>query len=163
MSRAETESRSAKGGRGSPRMEMWIWLFPATYVLHIIEEYRGGFHLWLSRVAGVDLSREDFLAINVIALVVMTAGTAFAWVGVAPGLPSAFATVITINGLLHLSGSLLTQSYSPGVVTGMLLWLPLGVYGLRRSRRELALAQFAGGVIIGVLLHVLVSAIALLS
>lgn len=143
--------------------ERWVWLFPATYVLHIVEEYRGGFYVWLSRVAGVDLSREDFLAINAAALVVMTGGIALAWAGVAPWLVAAFATIVTVNGLLHLGGSLLTQSYSPGVITGTLLWLPLGIYTLGRARRDLSRRQLAAGVSAGVLLHGLVSLIALMS
>lgn len=143
------------------RSDGWIWLFPLTYLLHIAEEYWGRFYIWLSRVAGVDLSREDFLIINAIAFVVMTGAVFAASIQPAARLVIAgFGAIVFINGLLHLGGSIVTQSYSPGVVTGTLLWLPLGVYALRRVRQELPAGQFAAGVVIGLLLHGIVSLVA---
>jgi hypothetical protein len=141
----------------------WAWLFPATYLLHIAEEYWGGFYVWLSRVAGVDLSREDFLLINAVALVVMTSAMAVTASGRAPWLLTAFATVVIVNGLLHIGGSIATRSYSPGVVTGALLWVPLGTYALHKLRLETDRAEFGAGVIGGLMLHGLVSLMAFTS
>ena len=36
------------------------------------------------------------------------------------------ATIVVINGSAHAIGSILTSSYSPGLMTGTLGWLPLG-------------------------------------
>ncbi len=68
----------------------------------------------------------------------------------------ALATIVTINAMLHVGGSLLSASYSPGVVTGVLLWLPLGVAALARGHRVLSERRFLSGVLIGVVVHVLV-------
>jgi hypothetical protein len=38
----------------------------------------------------------------------------------------ALAGIILTNALTHLVGSLATHSYSPGTVSGLLIWLPLG-------------------------------------
>jgi hypothetical protein len=138
-------------------------LFPATYLLHIAEEYWGGFYLWLSRVAGVNLSREDFLLINTVALIVMTVAIAIAASDRAQWLLAAFGTVVAVNAMLHILGSIITRSYSPGVFTGAVFWLPLGVYTLRRIRSEMNGREFAAGVTVGLLLHVLVTASALTS
>jgi hypothetical protein len=45
-------------------------------------------------------------------------------------------------------------------VSGLLVWIPLGVYALRRSHRELAPQDFRRGVIAGVIVHALVIAVA---
>lgn len=42
------------------------WLLPATYLIHLLEEYFGGegFPVWLSRFMNANLSAADFLLIN---------------------------------------------------------------------------------------------------
>ena len=41
-------------------------------------------------------------------------------------LPFALAAIILTNTLTHVIGSLATHSYSPGALSGLILWLPLG-------------------------------------
>ena len=57
-------------------LQRWGWLLPATYSVHILEEWRGGegFPAWWSRLMGAELSVERFLALNTYALVGMTLG-----------------------------------------------------------------------------------------
>jgi hypothetical protein len=136
----------------------WTMLFPITYGVHIAEELWGGetFHAWLSRVASVDLSRDEFIRLNAVAWLIMFAATiaaGAAW----PRLIAALATVVAMNGTLHVAGSVVTASYSPGVISGVLLWIPLGLYALRRAYRGLPLAEFLSGVTAGVLAHAAVS------
>lgn len=138
--------------------------FPATYLLHVAEEYWGGFPVWLSRVAGADLSREEFLVINAIALSVMTILVfVVSFRPRARFILAALATSVTVNALLHIGATILTHSYSPGVVTGTLLWLPLGIWTLQRLAHEIAGRQLALGIVIGLLLHAAVSWLALVS
>lgn len=70
------------------------------------------------------------------------------------------AAVLTLNGALHLLGSLATSSYSPGVVSGTLVYLPLGLITLVRGRASVAPGAFLGALITGVLLHGLVALVA---
>src|ERR671912_2575885 len=109
----------------------WGWLLPATYSVHILEEWRGGegFPAWFSRMMGAELSVERFLALNTYALVGMTLGVVSAvlfrqmrWLLVG------FGAVVFVNALAHVGASALTRSYSPGLVSGTLLWLPLGAW-----------------------------------
>ena len=62
---------------------------------------------------------------------------------------------------VHAGGTLLTASYSPGVVSAVLLWLPLGVMTLVRGHRVLAARSFRSGVLIGVVAHAFVPLIAM--
>src|SRR5688500_9911441 len=55
------------------RDALLVWLFPAAYVVHILEEWFGGFPEWLAIVAGAPLPRPEFLVINIVGLGLMIA------------------------------------------------------------------------------------------
>ena len=147
-------------------LERWVrlgWLFPATYAAHILEEWRGGegFPAWWSRLMGAELSVERFLALNLYALAGMTLGVALAaffrqmrWLLVG------FGAVVLINATAHLAASAATRSYSPGVVSGALLWLPLGAWTLAAGRRGLSRRDFGVGLAVGLLMHAAVTLLA---
>ena len=89
----------------------WAWLFPISYLVHIAEEYWGGFPAWIARFWGVESSLSNFLSWNVGALIMMALGVAVAlktksyrWLLVS------FGTVVLINGLVHAGASVLTRS-----------------------------------------------------
>jgi len=63
---------------------------------------------------------------------------------------STLGAVVLLNGLVHLAGSILTRSYSPGLVTGLLIWLPLGGFTLWFERRNASRRAFLGGTLAGV-------------
>jgi hypothetical protein len=142
----------------------WTWLFPVTYVIHAGEEFFAGerFYNWISRVAGANLSREDFLTINAVSLTSMT--LAVLAINTVPGarfLMATFGFIVALNGSLHTVSTIVTQSYSPGLVSGLLVWIPLGVFALQRARRELTQAELSLGVALGVLIHAMVILVAL--
>ena len=145
------------------RWVRWGWLFPATYAVHILEEWRGGegFPAWWSRLTGVDLSVERFLALNACALAGMTLGVALAalfkqmrWLLVG------FGAVVLVNAVAHLAAGVATRSYSPGAVSGALLWLPLGAWTLAAGRKNLSRRDFGVGVAVGLLMHAVVTLLA---
>lgn len=117
---------------------LWIWLFPAAYALHIAEEYWGGegFPAWISRLAPSPMSDEFFLLANAIGLAAMIFCTALAASGTGRWLPASIAAVELSNGIFHAAASLVTATYSPGLATGLLLWVPLGTWGLARLRKQ---------------------------
>jgi hypothetical protein len=139
------------------------WLFPLTYAAHVLEEWRGGdgFPAWFSRLTGAGLTEARFLALNEAALVGMAVGVALAYaVRELRWLLVSFAAAVTINGLAHLTATLATRTYSPGVVTGTLVWLPLGATVLAAGRRALSRRAFAAGLVVGVVLHAAVLVLA---
>ncbi|HEX8459143.1 MAG TPA: HXXEE domain-containing protein [Pyrinomonadaceae bacterium] len=146
------------------RREAWGWLFPATYALHIVEELWGGagFTAWLGRVAGVWMEARQFFIWNALALVLMCVGVLVArrfeqvrWLLVA------YAVAFTLNALTHLAASLYTISYSPGLVSGLLLWLPLGAHTLLSYRKTLSRRGRRAGLFVGLSMHCVVLALTL--
>ncbi len=135
----------------------WAWLFPLSYLIHIAEEYWGGFPAWIARFWGVESSLSNFLSWNGGALVMMTVGVilvlktkSYRWLLVS------FGMVVLINGVVHAVASVVTLSYSPGLVSGLLLFVPLGAITLRRARASMNRRTFRAGLIVGVLMHVAV-------
>lgn len=132
----------------------WAWLFPISYLIHIMEEYWGGFPAWIARFWGVESSLSNFLSWNGGAWVMMTVGVilvlktkSYRWLLVS------FGTVVLVNGLVHAIASVLTLSYSPGLISGLLLFVPLGAITLKRARANMNRRTFRAGLIVGILMH----------
>ena len=45
------------------------------------------------------------------------------------------ATIVLVNALTHILNSLRTLSYEPGLLSSIIIWLPLGVYTLVHFRQ----------------------------
>lgn len=145
--------------------EISVWLFPLTYVLHLGEEYWGGegFPAWLSRLADVSFTKQEFVTLNSFALVLMTIGATLIYRHTWRWLLVALAGVVLINSALHLVSSVLTWTYSPGLVTGVLLWLPLGLATLIRQWPLASRRSFKLGLTLAFGLHVIVSWLAFIA
>lgn len=115
-------------------MNNWLpWAPLAAVLLHIFEEfvYPGGFAAWYRRYR-LDASRVTprFLVIVNVLLVVVCCNIGF--LGRTPtGTAYWFviAALLCSNGIWHAWASYKSRSYSPGVVTGVLVFVPLAIYG----------------------------------
>src|SRR5262245_3807070 len=122
------------------------------------EEYYGGFPHWSARFLGFHLTPDGFLQLNMIAWSNMFCASVLATRYDALNLLIVpFAGATFINGCAHLFASVITTSYSPGLISGLSLWLPLGAITLRRCYRDVYHKAFWIGISVGVLLHVLVT------
>jgi hypothetical protein len=139
------------------RSPWWLLLLPLSFLLHITEEWFAGpgFPAWTAKLAGSGIPPGRFIAINAIA---WPASAILTILGIAlPELrwfPAALATMVSLNAVLHAIGTLATVSYSPGLFTGLLLFLPIGLTALSYCRRVLPPGRFALAFAVGVLLHV---------
>lgn len=139
----------------------WVWLFPATYVAHVAEEYGAGegFPAWISRAVGFDLAPGLFLAYNVFGLAMMLVGV---WLVLRvrrmEWIVTTMATAFLLNALSHAVASAVTRTYSPGLVTGLALWVPLCAWTLARAWRTTDRIPFFRAVAVGLLVHAVVLA-----
>lgn len=67
-----------------------------------------------------------------------------------------YGTVVLINGLVHGVASIVTVSYSPGLISGLLLFIPLGAITLHRGWTRVNRRTVLAGVIVGVVMHAVV-------
>jgi hypothetical protein len=145
-----------------PFPRWWAWLAPLGYLLHFAEEALagGGFVAWSRLHLSESFSDARFAAINAIALSIVVVLAAIAskkgreWLMLPP-----FA-VLTLNGVLHAASSVATHSYSPGLVTGMLLYVPIGGFTLWRAARAVPRGILFGALGAGLIAHGVVSWIA---
>ena len=143
------------------RDPLLVWLLPLAYALHILEEWFGGFPEWMALVIGSPLPRGTFVVINSVALLLMILATCAATRRESNGwMVIAIATILLVNGVAHLFGSLATGSYSPGLFSGVILYLPLASLVLLRASGQAGRDLVATGVVVGIALHALVVMIA---
>ncbi len=139
-----------------------VWLFPLTYVVHLLEEYFawGGFPAWAQRALGIHLTDREFVAWNVFALAIMCVGallvsrhSKFRFIEIA------LAIAVLGNVAVHVIGSLATWTYSPGLVTGVVVWIPLGSSRLRSVIRESSRRARVAGTCMGVFVTIVILAV----
>ena len=74
----------------------------------------------------------------------------------------AIATIAVLNGMVHLMGTLVTGRYSPGLISGVVLYLPLGALALLRAAYQADPGTMSPGIWAGVAVHLGVFATAFL-
>ena len=131
----------------------WLWWSPAiAVVLHITEEFvwPGGFAQWdrdfrprfrNSITPGLHIVVNSLLVVLCISVALAGMGKpggTVAGVYFRNAIPPAYAAhgwialaaLLFSNAAFHLLGTYATRRYSPGVVTGALLYVPLGLFGV---------------------------------
>jgi hypothetical protein len=135
-----------------------LWLFPATYLAHLLEEWfaRAPILLWtLSLRAPLD--SRWFLGANSLGLALMIVAVRLVprgprWHWIAPAL----ATSVLLNSVGHLAGALMAGHYSAGLATAVILWIPLGMLTLARAAHQARISALWWGVTAGALVDLAV-------
>ena len=142
---------------------IWAWLFPVTYLIHIAEEYIAGVALAPSptKIRGANLTPTQFLILNGLALGLLVIGIILSrrfnfrqWLLICLG------TVVMVNGLFHVAGTLKISAYNPGLVSGVLIWIPLGVATLIHLKKHMHPNRYWVAMAVGVGINVIVLVIA---
>lgn len=151
-------------GRNGRFQGAWVWLFPLAQTVHVAEEYAEGygFHRWLAGLERAPFSLPRVLAMHLAFVMAMAVASLLAtrlpgWGWVVPGL----ATLVLLNALAHFIGRMLSDEASSGLVSSIVLWVPLGVTGLARAWRRLDRLTFWGGVVAGAVTQAPVTWVAL--
>jgi hypothetical protein len=126
----------------------------AAAILHVTEEYGypGGFSQYLKgRVPTLAPYITPGFSITINGLLLSTCAAATTSLPT-PILKLSLASLLAINGLPHIAGTVQTRRYVPGVVTGALLYLPLSTTAFYQAVHSsptpwsTALQAVAGGV-----------------
>ena len=112
-----------------PRFQKIIWLLPAAYFLHIIEEYVGGFPAWVTRDVHGSFDDTGF-AINNFAFMLILLTLVYVNFRKSTPLRGVLLVVFASanlfwDALFHLFMTPILDRYSPGLVTAMLLYYPI--------------------------------------
>lgn len=139
------------------------WLFPATYLIHVTEEYVAGVALSTSatKIRGANLTATQFLILNAVACLLIIAGMLLSKrFKFRPWLLVCLGTVVLINGLFHVAGGLRIKGYNPGLVSGLLIWIPLGIATIIYLRKKIVPGKYWAAIAVGIIINIIVLVIA---
>jgi len=139
-----------------------IWLMPAAFALHIVEEYQGGFPAWVTHVLGGSFNNLAFACNNAVFFVIMVGLTL--WAGRSVSRLSVFLLIawtsgnIFWDGLFHVLTTARFDRYSPGLITSSVLYLPISliVGNATLQSGALSVKAFLGALLAGLSLLVFV-------
>jgi len=132
----------------------WIfWAFVGAAAIHIVEEfvYPGGFLASMRSFNpqfASSVTVKFAVIINSLFLLLCVAGAIVASRSLVLSL--SVASLLFLNALMHIVGAVKVRGYVPGVISGVLLYLPLSLYAyyLFASSGQLT---FLGGIASGLL------------
>jgi uncharacterized protein with HXXEE motif len=124
-----------------------VWLFPPAFILHVVEEWPR-FTRWAQTHASEQFTQHDYNAIHVAGIFASVLGATLVWLFPNRAVVLLFLTFllapsVCFNALFHAGASLLTRTYCPGVVTAILIYLPLFILLTERVYTERLLTPFA--------------------
>lgn len=141
----------------------WLWLFVFTYIVHIAEEFWGGegYSAYLLRTKGVFMSPSRFLIVQAIGVGLMIVGVLIAKRLRFPNaLAIIYAATVLGNAITHMVSSLRSFEYEPGLISSILVWLPLGLFTIMYFRHYVLNARrFWISIAIGVAINVVIGLI----
>jgi hypothetical protein len=115
--------------------ERGLWVLAGAGGLHVAEEYALDWRSWAEGLSGVHLTWERFWIGNGAFLLFAVVAASIGWrhMTISLSLPS----LTLINGVLfHIGPTLVLGRISPGVITSVVLYVPIGTWVLWRARRE---------------------------
>jgi Protein of unknown function with HXXEE motif len=141
----------------------WLCLAALIYVLHVFEEFWAGtgFSLKLSQMRGINLTPKQFLTINLLAFLFLIVSIVLC---LRLNFPSyflvVFGAVALVNALLHTVASIRTTTYNPGLITGLLLFVPFGVGTFCRFIGDLSVPERCTAIALSFGIYIVISLIA---
>lgn len=132
-----------------------LWLATACYGVHILEEYQLNWRDWARTALGLPVEWSDFYVVNALVIVLgVVAANLAAW----PAIALAFPAVMLINATFFhvLPFVRLGGRFSPGLITALVLFFPVGVACYWRAAADGTLS--AGTLIISLVLGALLMA-----
>jgi hypothetical protein len=134
-----------------------LWLFLLVYPLHILEEIRS-----VGAPHGINLSAKQFFILSGAACLLLAIGILLAQKFRFPQLLEiVIATIFVLNALSHIINSVAIRGYDAGVITGTLIFIPLGVTSLIRLRNSMRWPRYLAAVGLGLAAQVIITLLAL--
>jgi hypothetical protein len=104
-----------------------LWVATAAYAIHILEEHELDWRDWARNVLKLPVEWPSFYLVNGLVLVLGICCAGAGWRQ--PVLALAFPAVMLINAtLFHVLPVLVTRVFSPGVITAVILFYPIGCW-----------------------------------
>jgi hypothetical protein len=130
-----------------------LWLATACYGTHILEEYQLDWRDWARNALKLPVEWSDFYLVNALVIVL---GIVAANLAARPGLALAFPALMLINAtFFHVLPFIRMRGrFSPGLVTAVVLFYPVGIACYWRAAADgvLSATVLIGSLVLGALL-----------
>ena len=122
-------TRLVEKGRilGQLTHEYQLWILTAAYATHVLEEHAFNWKSWAENSLQLAVTWDQFYVTNaaVIILGVCTAGVGWKL----PAFALMFPALALVNAIVfHVLPTVVNRRYSPGTVTAIVLFLPVGTW-----------------------------------
>jgi hypothetical protein len=130
-----------------------LWVVVAVIGLHMLEEFGLDVTTWAGSLVPFRLLASEFYVLNFAYLTFAVASAMVGWRLPAFSLATP-ATCLVNVGFMHVLGTLLSGRFSPGLLTGVVLFLPASGYAFWAARRDgvltrrVVLLAFTGGTLL---------------
>jgi hypothetical protein len=119
---------------------LYFWALPIAAAAHVFEEFvfPGGFKEWYARYrpeTATSFTPAFAVGINAFLLVACSAPLLLGPTPRSVALWLTLAAVLAGNAVFHARATLRMREYSPGLVTALLLYLPLAILGFTHFLR----------------------------
>lgn len=143
-------------------VDLLSWLIPITYLIHIAEELWGGegYPAYIYRLRGVHLSSTRFLVAQFVGFVLVVLAIILSRHFSFPiTMLLILVTTVMGNGLTHTVTALTTFTYNPGLLSSVLIWIPMGIFVLVRFKRGLSNRRYVMTIAIGLGINIAIGLI----
>ncbi len=127
-------------------------LYPAVYFIHLLDErfYGIGTAAFATRYLGIYFTNFAWWAVNIPWFLGFTASASLTASGRCPDwVAVALATHLALHGVGRVPTSAWFVTIAPGLLSGLVLCLPLAIATFVRAHRTLPRAQVGIGVLVG--------------
>ena len=120
-----------------------LWLATAAYAVHILEEFQLDWRNWARSVVRLPVEWPDFYVVNSIVIVLGIAAANLA--EASPAIALGFPALMLINAtFFHVLPFARTRGrFSPGLLTAVVLFYPIGIACYVRAAADGTLDAFA--------------------
>lgn len=128
-------------------------LYPLVYLVHLIDEryYGIGTAEFSTRHFGIYFTNEAWWAVNVPSLIAVTAAAILVFRRVWPQwVAVSLATHLVLHGIMRVPTSIWTLTIAPGLISGLMLCVPLSLFTLRWGWAALQPPEFRKGILVGI-------------
>lgn len=134
-----------------------LWLFPPALLIHLTEEFGG-----VGAEHGINLSLTSFLLLGLFGVASMVTLVLIARrLGFMPFVQLLLGTVFLVNAVSHTANTLHYARYNAGVVTGLLIFAPLGLLSILWLRGRMNRRKYFIAIAVGLGIHTAVTLIAM--
>ena len=107
--------------------DVWFWVATAAYGIHALEEFMFDWKTWANRVLHLPVDWPTFYVVNFLVVILGIVAAQIGWR--LPAISLAFPALMIINAVFfHIVPFVVTKKFSPGLISAVLILLPLGFW-----------------------------------